>query len=67
MFWSTQSQNEIENLRKWALGFLNDDFESSYEDLLSKGGVSKMNVRRLSILYVEIYKTLNDLNPSFTN
>ena len=26
-----------------------------------------MNVRRLSTLCVEIYKTLNDLNPSFMN
>ena len=26
-----------------------------------------MNVRRLRTLCVEIYKTLNDLNPSFTN
>ena len=26
-----------------------------------------MNVRRLRTLCVEIYKTLNDLNPSFMN
>ena len=26
-----------------------------------------MNVRRLRTWYVEIYKTLNDLNPSFMN
>ena len=44
-----------------------DDFEASYEDLLSKGGKSKINVRRLRILRVEIYKILNDLNPSFMN
>ena len=47
--------------------FLYDDFEASYEDLLSKGGKSKINVRRLRTLCVEIYKTLNDLNPSFMN
>ena len=47
--------------------FLDDDFEQSYEDLLSKGGKSKMNVRRLRTLCVEIYKALNDLNPSFMN
>ena len=61
MFSSTQSLNKIENLQKRALRFLYDDFEASYEDLLSKGGKSKMNVR----LYVT--KTLNDLNPSFMN
>ena len=42
-----------------------DDFEASYEDLLSKGRKPKMNVTRLRTLCVEIYKTLNDLNLSF--
>ena len=61
MFSSTQSPN------KRALRFLYNDFEASYEDLLSKGGKSKMNVRRLRTFCVEIYKTFNDLNPSFMN
>ena len=67
MFSSTQSLNKIENLKKRALRFLYDDFEKSYEDLLSKVGMSKMNVRRMRTLCVEIYKTLNALNPSFMN
>ena len=67
MFPSTQSLNKIENLQKRALRSLYDDFEVSYEDLLSKGGKSKMNVRRMRTLCVEIYKTLNALNPSFMN
>ena len=65
MFSSTQSLNKIGNLQKRALRLLYDDFEASYEDLLSKGRKPKMNVRRLRTLCVEIYKTLNDLNPSF--
>ena len=47
-----------------------DDFEASYEDLLSKGSggrEGKMNDRRFRTLCVEIYKTLNDLNLSFMN
>ena len=67
MFSRTQSPNEIENLQKRALRFLYDDIEASYDNLLSKGVKSKMNVRRLRTLCVEIYKTLNDLNPSFMN
>ena len=67
MFSNTQSLNKIENLLKWALRFLYDDFEASDEDLLSKRGKSKMNVKRVRTLCVEIYKTLNDLNPSFMN
>ena len=67
MFSSTQSLNKIENLQKRALLFLYDDFKASYEHLLSKRGKSKMNVKRLRTLCVAIYKTLNDLNPSFMN
>ena len=64
---STQSLNKIENLQKRALRFLYGDFEASSKDLLLKGGKSKINVRRLRTLYVEIYKILNDFNPSFRN
>ena len=59
--------NEIENLEKRVLRFLHDDFEASYEELISKGGKSTMNVMRLTSSFVEIYKALNDLNPSFKN
>ena len=67
MFSSTQSLNNIENLQKRALRFLHADFVASYEDLLSKERKSKINVRRMRILCAKIYKTLNDLNPSFMN
>ena len=46
MFSITQSLNKIEHLQKRALRFLYDDFEASYEHLLSKGGKSKMNVTK---------------------
>ena len=69
LFSSAQSVIEIENFQKRALCFVYDDFEASYEDLLSKEGKSTTNVRILRTLYVEIYKkkTLNDCNPSFLN
>ena len=67
MFSSPQSVNKFENLHKGVLRFLHDDFEASYEDLLSKGGKSTMKVRRLRTLWFEICKTLNDLNPNFMN
>ena len=54
-------------MQKRALSLLHGDFEASYEDLLLKGGKFTMNVRRLRTLCVEIYKTLNDLNPNFMN
>ena len=67
IFSKAQSVNKIENLQKRALCFLYDDFGATYEELLSKGGKSTMNVRRSRTFCVEIYKTLNDLNPSFIN
>ena len=57
----------MENLQKPFLHFLHDNFESFYEDLPSKRIKSAMNVRGLGTLLVKIYKTLKDLNPSFTN
>ena len=39
------------------------DYESSYDGLLSLSGSCAINVRHKGNLCVEIYKTLNDLNP----
>ena len=58
MFSCTQSLNNIENLQKRALRFLYDDLEASYEDLLSKEGKSKVNVRRMRILCLKFTKHL---------
>ena len=58
MFSCTQSLNNIENLQKRALRFLYDDLEASYEDLLSKEGKSKVNVRRIRILCLKFTKHL---------
>ena len=67
MFSSTQSLNKIESLQKRALRFIYDDFEASYEDLLSKGGKSKIHVTRLRTLCVDGYKSLKVLGPKTCN
>ena len=41
------------------------DYKSSYDELLRLPGSCAINVRLKRSLCVEIYKTLNDLNPSF--
>ena len=43
------------------------DYSISYEGLLEKAEKVKMNVYRLRNLCVEIYKTINKLNPEFMN
>ena len=65
MLSSVKSLNKIENLQKRALRFMLSDYESSYDELLRLSGSCAINVRLKRNLCVEIYKTLNDLNPSF--
>ena len=65
MFSSATSLKKIENLQKRALNFLYNDCEISYEELLLKADRATMNVNRLRILSIEIYKTINNLNPEF--
>ena len=65
MLSSVKSLNKIENLQKRALRFMLSDYKSSYDELLRLPGSCAINVRLKRSLCVEIYKTLNDLNPSF--
>ena len=67
MFSTAKSLNKIESLQKRALRFLYNDYSISYEGLLEKTGKVKMNVYRLRNLCVEIYKTIDKLNPEFMN
>ena len=65
MFASASSLKKTENLQKRALRFLYNDYEISYEELLLKSDRATVNVNRLRILCIEIYKTINSLNPEF--
>ena len=67
MFSTAKSLNKIESLQKRALRFLYNDYSTSYEGLLEKSGKVKMSVNMLRNLCVEIYKTINKLNPEFMN
>ena len=56
---------KIENLQKRAQRFLCNYYEISYEELLSKSSTSSMNVKRVRAFCIELYKTINKLNPDF--
>ena len=62
-FWmfssSASSLNKIANLQKRVLGFLYNDYEISYEELLRKSDRATISVNRLRILCIEIYETIN--------
>ena len=57
--------HKIEAIQKMALRFMLNDYGSSFEDLLKKSGNPSMNLRRTRSLCIEIYKTINNLNPGF--
>ena len=40
---------------------------SSYEELLQKTGKETMKVNRLRSLCIEIYKWINNINPTYMN
>ena len=53
--------------KKRALRFQYVNYDSSYESILKLAGKSRMNVTRLRSLCIEIFKTLNNINPAFMN
>ena len=55
----------VEALQKRALRFLYDDYNSPSEEILKKSGKFCMELNRLRYLCIEIYKTINNINPSF--
>ena len=52
-------------LEKRALHFLYNDYESDYEHILLMSNKPSIEVRKLRFLAVEIFKTINDLYPSY--
>ena len=65
VFFFHKSLQKIEKLQERALRFLYNDHKSSYNDLLLKSGRCTMQVSRQRTLCIEIYKTMNNLNPPF--
>ena len=65
MFASSKSLTKIENLHKRALRFMLDDYSNSNDRILEKSDKLSIDVKRKHELCIEIYKTLNNLNPSF--
>ena len=58
-FSSRKSVNKIENIQKRALRFLLNDYSSDYETLLKRTNKCTMEVKRLRLLALEIFKAFN--------
>ena len=57
--------NKIENIQKRTLRFVLNDYTSNYETLLNKSSKCTMEVRRLRVLALEVFRSVNKLNPVY--
>ena len=64
-FCSKSSSRKMEKIQERALRFLFNDKRSTYEDLLEKCQSSTLHLRRIKTIALEVFKSLNDLNPPF--
>ena len=65
MFSHAKSLKKVEALQKRALRFLYNDYNTPLEEILKKSGKVCIEVNRLRYLCIEIYKSINNINPSF--
>ena len=65
MLCNPKSIRKMELIQKRALRLLLDDYTSSYEALLKKSKNTTMSLKRHKKLAIEIFKTLNNLNPKY--
>ena len=63
MFCSKTSDNSIDKTHKRALRVLYNSFDKSLEELLQIDGSVTIHQRNLRTLMIEVYKSINRLNP----
>ena len=61
-FTSSSQINKIGKIQGTALRFIADDYDSSYEKLLTEKGASTMAIKRIHSPCIEIFKSINNLN-----
>ena len=64
-FFSTSSTNKLEKNRERALRFINNDFTSSLQALLTSTNTAPLHVRRMKQTASEVYKIVNDIAPDY--
>ena len=64
-FCPSKSLRKIEKIQERTLRILHNDSTSDYHQLLNKSSKTSMEVKRLRNLALEIFKTLNHLNPEY--
>ena len=64
-FSSCKALGKIENIHKRCLRMIHNDYDSDYETLLKISGTPTMYIKRIKQLAIEIFKTVDNLNPDF--
>ena len=64
-FSSCNTIRKIEKIQKRCLKIILNEYESDYETLPRNNNKPTMEIRRLRTLAVEIFKTLNEINPHY--
>ena len=64
-FCSCKSSEKIEKIQLRCLRIIYNDYSSDYQALLRLSQKPWMEIKRLRNLALEIFKTINDLNPGF--
>ena len=67
MYCQRQSNTLINKIHERALRIAYNNYVSSFETLLEKDGSLSIHQRNIQSLTIEIFKTNNDLNPTFHN
>ena len=65
MYCQRESNNLINKIHERALRIAYDDYESTFDALLEKDGSVSIHQRNIQTLATEVFKTKNNLNPSF--
>ena len=63
-FTTIKSNKKIEKIQERAL-LLSNEHNLTYQELLKNAGKCTMELCRFKYLCIEIYKTINNLNPSY--
>ena len=63
MFSSIRSYKKINKLRKWSLRLCDNDYTSSYDELLSKQNLVNIHIRNIQQLAIKIFKCLKGVSP----
>ena len=64
-FTTRKCTNKIEKIQERSLKFILNDYNKTYTQLLEISKNPTMEVKRLRVMVIEIFKTLNEINPIF--